>query len=193
MELATDPLKPRSAATCSGSRSRLEPARAPEPYGETAVRASQSRRRSTSRSERPGVCEQVVAEEHRLRVLQVRAPGHDGAEARAEVLLRLVGQRPYQVEDLPGDGARMVAEEHPEQRRDLVVAAAAGAELAADLGTDLGQQHPLERTVHVLVAGVRLERPGVEPLPEHVEAGQERTEVVVGEEGGGVQGAGVRP
>ncbi|CAM5576126.1 hypothetical protein SALBM311S_03625 [Streptomyces alboniger] len=41
MELPTLPCsKPRSWATTSGSRPREEPARAPEPYGDTAVRSS---------------------------------------------------------------------------------------------------------------------------------------------------------
>ncbi len=51
MELALEPVKPSSAATPSGSRPRLEPANAPEPYGESAAtRTSQSFSRSTSRS-----------------------------------------------------------------------------------------------------------------------------------------------
>ena len=51
MELADEPVNPSSAATASGSRPSVWPARAPEPYGESlATRASQSRSRSTSRS-----------------------------------------------------------------------------------------------------------------------------------------------
>ena len=51
MELAVEPVKPRSRATDVGSRPRLEPASAPEPYGESAAtRASQSRSRPTSRT-----------------------------------------------------------------------------------------------------------------------------------------------
>ena len=51
IELGVDPVKPRSRATASGSRPRLDPASAPAPYGESAAtRASQSRSRATSRT-----------------------------------------------------------------------------------------------------------------------------------------------
>ena len=51
IEFGVDPVKPRSFATASGSRPRLEPASAPAPYGESAAtRASQSRSRATSRT-----------------------------------------------------------------------------------------------------------------------------------------------
>ncbi len=50
IELPTLPCsKPRSVATASGSRPSDEPASAPEPYGETAVRSSHCRSRSASR------------------------------------------------------------------------------------------------------------------------------------------------
>ncbi len=50
MELATEPCSnPRSAATASGSSPSEDPASAPEPYGETAVRSSHWRSRSASR------------------------------------------------------------------------------------------------------------------------------------------------
>ena len=51
IELAVEPVKPSSAATSSGSRPRLWPASAPEPYGESdRTRSCQSPSRSTSRS-----------------------------------------------------------------------------------------------------------------------------------------------
>ncbi len=49
IELAAEPCsKPRSAATASGSSPSDDPASAPEPYGETAVRVSHCRSRSAS-------------------------------------------------------------------------------------------------------------------------------------------------
>lgn len=49
-ELADEPRsKPRSAATACGSSPSEDPASAPEPYGETAVRSSHCRSRSASR------------------------------------------------------------------------------------------------------------------------------------------------
>ena len=50
IEFHTADSKPSSAATAFGSRPREEPARAPEPYGETAARASQSTSRCRSRA-----------------------------------------------------------------------------------------------------------------------------------------------
>ena len=49
MEFQDAESKPSSAATALGSSPREDPARAPEPYGETAARASQSRKRCRSR------------------------------------------------------------------------------------------------------------------------------------------------
>jgi hypothetical protein len=93
------------------------------------------------------VGQQVVAEQHRLRVLQVRAPRHD----RAVVRLGLTGQRVDEVEHAGGDHAGVVAQEGTEERRHLVVARAARAQAAAHVGTDLDEQQPLEGTVDVLV------------------------------------------
>ena len=101
-----------------------------------AVRRDGSARRPVAQAlqvahERPGVRLQVVREQHRLRVLQVRAPGHD----RVGVRLGLRHERVDDAQDVAGDRARVIEEVHPHQGRDLVVAAAAGAQLAAELGT----------------------------------------------------------
>ena len=50
IEFSDAEVKPSSAATAAGSKPSDEPASAPDPYGETAARRSQSRIRSTSRT-----------------------------------------------------------------------------------------------------------------------------------------------
>src|SRR6478752_3345447 len=50
IEFSDDEVKPSSAATAAGSRPSEDPASAPDPYGDTAARRSQSRIRSTSRT-----------------------------------------------------------------------------------------------------------------------------------------------
>ena len=93
---------------------------------------------------------QVVREQDRLRVLQVRAPGHD----RVRVRLGLRDDRVDETQDVARDRARVVEQVHPHEGGDLVVAAAAGAELAAELGSDDADERLLERAVHVFVGRV---------------------------------------
>ncbi len=50
IEFSTLCAKPSSVATSFASRPRVEPASAPDPYGETFARLSQSARRSRSRT-----------------------------------------------------------------------------------------------------------------------------------------------
>ena len=102
---------------------------------------------------------QVVREQHRLRVLQVRATRHD----RVGVRLGLRHDRVDDTQDVARDRARVIEQVHPHERRDLVVAAAAGAELAAELGSDDADERLLERAVHVLVVGPGRSVPSVMP------------------------------
>jgi hypothetical protein len=66
---------------------------------------------------------QVVREQHRLGVLQVRPPGHRGVRVRRG----LRDERVDDVQDAGADPARGVAQPHPEQGGHLVVAGAPGA------------------------------------------------------------------
>jgi len=75
-----------------------------------------------------GVCQQLVAEHHRLRVLQVRHPGR----GRGLVLLGLGQQRRLQFDHSQHDEPGVVPQVHAKVGGDLVVAAAAGPQLTAE-------------------------------------------------------------
>jgi hypothetical protein len=76
--------------------------------------------------------------------------------------------------------------------RHLVVAAAAGAQLAAERADPL-EQAALQGRVHVLVVGRRPEAAVVHRRAERVEGTQQVVELAVGEQAGAVQDTGVRP
>ena len=73
------------------------------------------------------------------------------------VPLGLADQRELKLGQPGGDDPDMVAQVEPQVGGDLVVAAAAGPQLAAELADPL-EQAALERGVHVLVLGRRAER-----------------------------------
>ena len=178
------PVRGRRRAGSSGSD---EPASAPDPSGETAARRSQSRIRSTSRGQRVHVREQVMGEQDGLGVLQVRHAGHRDVR----VPLGLVDERRLEVGDRAHQPTRLVAQVQPQVGGDLVVAAAPGAQFAAERAEPL-QQAAFERRVHVLVRDRRPELAGADGVREFVEGEQHPGRLVVGEQAGGVQHAGVR-
>ena len=98
--------------------------------------------------------QQVVREQHGLGVLEVSAARHD----RRFVSLGLSGNRIDEVDDVRRDGPGMIEQIEPNERRDLIVAAAPGAELAADLCPRDLDETALERGVHVFLARERKER-----------------------------------
>ena len=97
--------------------------------------------------QRPGVCEQVVCEQYRLGVLQVGPARHRGIGMRG----RLSCDRVDELNQQAGDHGGMVEQIQPHKGGDLVVAAAAGAEPAAQFGAGDLDESALERPVHVLV------------------------------------------
>jgi hypothetical protein len=134
------------------------------------------------------VGEQVVREQYRLGVLQVRTARHHGGR----VLVDLVQQRLDDVHDPGGDPPGAVAQPHPEQRGDLVVAGPAGTQLPAELGTRAFDQAPFQRGVHVLVRDDRRERAGRHVGGERVERTEHGGQLVVGQQLRAVQDPRVR-
>ena len=191
MELADEPVKPSSAATATGSRPSVWPARAPEPYGESRrhPRVPVAQPLDVAQ-QRPRVGQQVVRQEHGLRVLEVRAPGHDRRRGAPPACPASTSTRSS---TRPAIVPGVVAQVGPEERGDLVVARAPGPEPTADLGTDLVEQQPLEGAVDVLVGGRGHQLAGVVPLPQHRQPAQQLGVVGLGEQSGAVQGVGVRP
>ena len=129
-----------------------------------------------------------MGEEHGLGVLQVRAAGHD----RGAVRVGLCGERVDEVHELLPDRGGMVLEVQPHERGDLVVAAASGAELAAELGADDADQCGLEGAVHVLVGVARDDLARGDPGLERVDAREHVGELRLGQVPGRGERAGVR-
>ncbi len=137
--------------------------------------------------ERPGVRHQVVGQEDRLGVLQVRASRHD----RGRMLCGTIGDDADQLRDLRRDRVGMVEQVEPHESCDLVVAAAAGAQLAAELRTKSGHQLALQREVHILIGVTRTDRAVGDPRVDLVDAGEHPLELVGGQEARRGERAGV--
>ena len=88
-----------------------------------------------------------MREQHGLGVLQVGPAGQN----RVRMPLRLRHQRFDDVERACDDPLRRVAQPHPEEGGDLVVAGAAGAKLAAEFGARAFEKAAFEGGVDVLV------------------------------------------
>ena len=180
-------MKPSSAATLAASRPSEDPASAPAPSGQTAARTSQSRSRLDVPGQRLRVRQQLMPEQHRLSVLQVRHPRRLGAR----VPPCLVDQGGLQLGDPACDQPRPVAQVQPQVGGHLVVAAAAGAQLPAERPEPL-EQPALQRGVHILVGGRRPEAAVPAGRVQVVEGGQHPVQFFIGQQAGPVQHPGVR-
>ena len=189
IEFSAGPDRPSLLATragveterAAGERSRpVRRHRCPRPPVAEALEIS---------DEWPRVGEQVVREQNRLGMLQMGAARH----RVAEVGVRLRGDRVDERHQLVRDGRGMVEQVQPDQGGDLVVAAASGAELAAELRPGDPDQLALQGAVHVFIGVGRddaaVEDGGFEP----VEGGRHPTRFVVGEVSGCREGRRVRP
>lgn len=129
----------------------------------------------------------VVGEEDGLSVLEVRPARHGDVR----VGLGETDQRVLELGDQTADDPGVVAQVHPEERGDLVVAGPAGAQLAAEVRAQALQQSTLQRGVDVLVGDGAGERPVGDIGFELVEAGDHAGQLVLGEQARLVEDASV--
>ncbi len=116
--------------------------------------------------EHPEVGEQVVAEVDGLSALEVGVPGH----RPVPVALREAEDPPHAVAAELDRAQRMSLDDHRDVGRDLVVARAAGVELARER-PDLVLEQALDRHVDVLVGLLEFEPTLADPRPDPFEAG----------------------
>ena len=127
--------------------------------------------------EHPEVGEQVVADVDGLGALQVGVAGHRPVAVGLGELEQARHRRPGQLDRLQ----RVHLDRHRDVGRDLVVARAAGVELAGERA-DLLAEQALDRHVDVLVGLVELEAVGADPLLDAVEAGDHLLELLLVED-----------
>ena len=130
-----------------------------------------------------------MGDEHRLGVLHVGPPGHDGVPRPPG----LDDERPDRVEELSGQAAGAVAQVHADESGDLVVAAAPGAQTAPQVGTGALDEASLQGGVDVLVGGLRDEDAGNNVGLETVQGLQHAGQLLRVQQTGLRQGAGVGP
>ncbi len=118
--------------------------------------------------ERLRVGQQLVPEHDRLGGLQMGEAGCRRTDVRAGLCHQRVLQLGQGQHQLPG----VIAQVEPQVVGRLVVARAAGAQLAADLAQPL-DQHPFQERVHVLVGVVRADAPGADVLVQRVDRRQQ--------------------
>ena len=137
--------------------------------------------------EHPEVSEKVMTEVDRLGPLQVGVAGHRPVAMALGQLEQALHRRRRQVDRLQ----RMHLDDHRHVGRDLIVARAAGVQLAGERA-DLLAEQPLDRHVDVLVGGVELEAVGADPLSDPVEAGDHLLQLGPVEDADPLQRSGVR-
>ena len=121
----------------------------------------------------------MVGEQDRLGRLEVGRSGQDGVA----VALGQPDERPLEIDDRAVEPVDRPAQPEAQVGRDLVVARPAGVELAGQRA-DPGRQRRLEVEVDVLELGVPGERPGLDLGAQPVEPGDERRDLVVGQQPG---------
>ena len=122
-----------------------------------------------------GVGQQVMADRHRLRALQVCVTGHQPARMRAGLGAESVHQHGDRRDELRRGHPAV----EPQIQRDLVVARAPSVKRGAGWG-DLGQAS-LDRRVDVLVGCAELELAAVELAPDAAKAALDRRQSRFGE------------
>jgi hypothetical protein len=135
------------------------------------------------------VGQHVVGEQHGLGVLEMGAAGHRDVRVR----LGEADERALELGDQAADDPGVVAQVHPEERRHLVVARAAGPQLAAEVRAELLQQTALQGGVDVLVGDGADEGAVRDGGLQPVEAREHTGQLVVVEEVRLVQHARVGP